>query len=633
MYCSFYGIEEKPFSITPDPKFLYLGTTHKEAFAHLLYGIRERGGFIVITGEIGTGKTTLCRALLTNLDEDTIVAFIFNPTLSALELLKSINEDFGVSSQGRTKKELIDELNRFLLEKRKEGKNTVLIIDEVQNLDMEVLEQIRLLSNLETDTEKLLQIILVGQPEFRQILAQPSLLQLDQRVTVRYHLHTLSEKETAAYVHHRLLVVGADDKIQFARDTYRIIHRYTKGVPRLINVLCDRALLAGYTLRSRAINKAMIEQAYKEVSDLPGKNIFSQLRLFLGYGSLAVFGLVVLFLLWNFGMHSFKGDAPSERMAVLENESPLSPLGQEIIPKASKVSAAPPAVPPVSTFPLEEKANLNGPISDQMSSVDSPEKRNSSGKEIISQDRGDFISLERIAEKEIADQKKIRSLFLKSFNKMTLFETREQAFSAVVKKWYPQVEKNDSLRVHKNSPDLYAAADSMGFYCYHLFGDIDRVKILNLPVIFEMKSGGRDTLSKRYVALVAFEGSYARISPALLNGSSLVPISLLEEFWSGSAYLLWKDLLGKGSILMEGVQGEVVSNLQEVLKELDYYYKNPTGIFDEDTTEAVRTFQQDYSLDIDGILGSETKIVLFQVLNRFNMPPLIKSFVEEEFSE
>ncbi|MGW8179885.1 MAG: ExeA family protein, partial [bacterium] len=210
MYCSYYGIQEKPFSITPDPKYLYLGQTHKEAFAHLIYGIRERGGFIVITGEIGTGKTTLCRALLNHLDSDTLVAFILNPTLSALELLKSINEDFGLRSETSTKKELIDELNRFLLEQRQQGKNTVLIIDEAQNLDMEVLEHIRLLSNLETDTEKLIQIILIGQPEFREMLEQPSLLQLNQRVTVRYHLCPLSAEETGAYIYHRLAVAGAE---------------------------------------------------------------------------------------------------------------------------------------------------------------------------------------------------------------------------------------------------------------------------------------------------------------------------------------------------------------------------------------------------------------------------------------
>ena len=248
MYCSYYGISEKPFSITPDPKYLYLGRTHKEAFAHLVYGIRERGGFIVITGEIGTGKTTLCRSLLNHLDADTLVAFIFNPTLSALELLKSINEDFGIRSQAGSQKELIDELNRFLLEKRQDGKNMVLIIDEAQNLDMEVLEHIRLLSNLETDTEKMLQIILIGQPEFRRMLEAPKLLQLNQRVTVRYHLSPLTREETAAYIHHRLSVAGAEDKVRFSPGAVKRIFHYTKGVPRLINVLCDRALLAGLRL-------------------------------------------------------------------------------------------------------------------------------------------------------------------------------------------------------------------------------------------------------------------------------------------------------------------------------------------------------------------------------------------------
>jgi len=294
MYCSFYKIEEKPFSITPDPKFLYFGKTHKEAYAHLLYGIRERGGFIVVTGEIGSGKTTLCRALLTNLDQDTLVAFIFNPTLSATELLKSINEDFGIPSQGNTKKELIDELNQFLLQMREEGKNPVLIIDEVQNLDREVLEQIRLLSNLETDTEKLLQIILIGQPEFRDILEQPQLLQLNQRITVRYHLKALSQDETIAYIGHRLSVVGAEEQVFFTHRAFEKIYRHTKGIPRLINVLCDRALLAGYSMKTNHISRNIIQQAYKEVAGEGAKARFPLARRLFAKNALPVYALILL---------------------------------------------------------------------------------------------------------------------------------------------------------------------------------------------------------------------------------------------------------------------------------------------------------------------------------------------------
>ncbi len=308
MYCSFYGITEKPFSITPDPKFLYLGKTHKEAFAHLLYGIRERGGFIVVTGEIGAGKTTLCRGLLSHLDEDTLVAFIFNPTLSALELLKSINEDFGIPSKGTTKKELIDELNQFLLDKRKEGKNTVLIIDESQSLDGEVLEQVRLLSNLETETEKLLQIILIGQPEFRHILEQPRLLQLNQRVTVRYHLKALSQEETAEYIHHRLSVIDGTDKVFFTPEALKKIWRSTRGVPRLINVLCDRALLAGYGKKKKHIDGQIIDQARKEVTGRSAwagsSNFFRTVRSGLVPASLLGIFLVLLVI----GLRDYLGE-------------------------------------------------------------------------------------------------------------------------------------------------------------------------------------------------------------------------------------------------------------------------------------------------------------------------------------
>ena len=205
MYESFYGLREKPFNLTPDPRFLYLSKKHKEAFAHLLFGIRNRSGFVEITGEVGTGKTTICRTLLEQVGPEVEIAFIFNPYLSATELLRAINEDFGIKSSAVTKKELIDELNAHLLEQRKQGKNCVLLIDEAQNLSAPVLEQIRLLSNLETNTEKLLQIILVGQPELKEHLTAPEMRQLDQRIAARYHLKPLDSSEIVQYVGHRIM--------------------------------------------------------------------------------------------------------------------------------------------------------------------------------------------------------------------------------------------------------------------------------------------------------------------------------------------------------------------------------------------------------------------------------------------
>lgn len=265
MYESFYGLREKPFNLTPDPKFLYLSKKHKEAFAHLLYGIRNRSGFVEITGEVGTGKTTICRTLLEQVGPEVEIAFIFNPYLSATELLKAVNDDFGIQSSAVTKKELIDELNAHLLERRKEGKNCVLLIDEAQNLSAPVLEQIRLLSNLETDTEKLLQIILVGQPELKENLSTSELRQLNQRITARYHLKSLDYDEVVQYVAHRITKAGGRGKVRFTAGALKEIYRYSGGVPRLINSVCDRALLIGYTQEKKQIRSAIIKSAVKEI--------------------------------------------------------------------------------------------------------------------------------------------------------------------------------------------------------------------------------------------------------------------------------------------------------------------------------------------------------------------------------
>lgn len=266
MYEAFYGFAEKPFNITPDPKYLFLSSQHQEAISHLLYGVQERGGFIVITGEVGTGKTILCRYLLKQLDDRTEGAVILNPSLSELELLQAINEDFGIRSTGTTKKALLDELNAFLLERRRRGYNMVLVIDEAQNLTPAVLEQLRLLSNIETETEKLIQIILLGQPELRDLLARDDLRQLAQRVTARYHLDPLNAGETGAYIHHRMAVAGNAHAVHLSRSILRRIYRATGGTPRLINVLCDRLLLAGFATGTRDLTARTVKQAVREVT-------------------------------------------------------------------------------------------------------------------------------------------------------------------------------------------------------------------------------------------------------------------------------------------------------------------------------------------------------------------------------
>lgn len=266
MYEQYFGLKEKPFSLTPDPRFLFLSADHRGALDHLLYGIQRREGFLAITGDIGTGKTTICRVLLERLDPGVQTALILNPLLNEREILSAILEDFGITYPGQPpRKTLIDLLNLFLLDQAKSGGAAVLIIDEAQNLAPNVLEQIRILSNLETDQEKLLQIILVGQRELREKLESKALRQLNQRISVRYHLAPLSPEETIRYIEHRLAVAGAKGGIEFTAGAYQAIYHFSRGVPRLINLIADRALLAGYVAGSTCITKEMVSEGRQSI--------------------------------------------------------------------------------------------------------------------------------------------------------------------------------------------------------------------------------------------------------------------------------------------------------------------------------------------------------------------------------
>jgi len=256
MYLDFFGFEEKPFNLIPDPRFVFLSRNHKEAFAHLLYGIDNHAGFIALTGEVGSGKTTVLRALLNQLDADRYrTALIFNPGLSPPELLKSINREFGIPASAADGSSPLDALNSFLLQQNADGRTVVLVIDEAQGLEARALEQIRLISNLETDREKLIQIVLAGQPELAQMLKRKDLRQLSQRITVRYHLEPMDFQDTVAYVRHRIEVAGGKGAKLFSRSALKQIHAYSGGLPRLINVACDRALLAGYTRDAARIHR------------------------------------------------------------------------------------------------------------------------------------------------------------------------------------------------------------------------------------------------------------------------------------------------------------------------------------------------------------------------------------------
>lgn len=265
VYLEYYGLTEPPFDITPNPRFLFYSAKHREAFNHLLFGIRERKGFVQLTGEVGAGKTTLCRAMLEQLDGQFSTALILNPVMSANELMQAIAMEFGLNVTGLDRLNTVNVINRFLLQQVERHKDTVLIIDEAQDLTDDLLEQVRLLSNLETDSRKLLQIVLMGQPELRDRLNNHKLRQLRQRITVRYHLAPLSRHEVSHYIQHRLEVSGAKGAPYFTEPALWRVHRYSGGIPRLVNALCDKSLLAGFVQQTDRIGWGMVGRAIREL--------------------------------------------------------------------------------------------------------------------------------------------------------------------------------------------------------------------------------------------------------------------------------------------------------------------------------------------------------------------------------
>jgi len=349
MYKEFYGLKEKPFSLTPDPKFLYLSQKHREAMEHIAYGIAQKEGFVLITGDIGTGKTTICRAVVNRMNKKAAVALMLNPFFSEEELLRYILKDLGITHSGTTKLELLEALNQFLIRHASRGGITVLIIDEAQNLSLQVLEQIRILSNLETEKEKLLQIVLVGQAELREKLKLPKLRQLDQRISVRYHINPLDTKDIPKYIYHRLAVAGSEGRISFSRTAlWKIAKRFSMGIPRLINLICDRALLNGYAMQKYHINTRMVVQAVKSLRDeekaISVPSVLSRASMTI------LFGAIFLILGWFFYysiLHD-KGAEPLKSSVSIKIDQPQN----------SKKSAVPLPVQSSLQKPLKENTGV-----------------------------------------------------------------------------------------------------------------------------------------------------------------------------------------------------------------------------------------------------------------------------------
>lgn len=588
MYKAFYGLREKPFNLTPDPRFLYLSEKHKEAFAHLLYGIRNRAGFVMVTGEIGTGKTTICRNLLNQLDEDTELAFIFNPMLSPLELLKKIVSEFGIEARGTNALELTEELNEYLLEAAAKGKNCVLLIDEAQNLDPQVLEQIRLLSNLETETEKLLQIVLIGQPELGEKLALHELRQLNQRITARYHLKPLSDKEVLHYVAYRLHVAGGRRQVKFARRAIRAVYRISKGTPRVINALCDRALLIGFTREVRVITPGIVHRAHREIR---GDAIFGKKKprwtlrqlLFNPVAAIALLCVGAAIYLNSPALQA-RGNALATRIvAVLPKATEAPP---EVTPENA---VADPGAAPAPTAATSTAAPVVAPALETPVAVAAP---------------------------PVPPAAPLTQTFESTLAAVSKSESDAAALALMCQAWGKTVPAK--LPELSSEADLESFVQSQSWSHDRLNPALDQLLALDLPAFVKVIAGD----SSRWVTLSKAEGDNLTVSihasaPATVNRSEF------QRVYAAEALVPWQDSLPGAAVLRQGQKAPAVALLKEKLQRLNRLRpENMTDTFDVETASAVARIQAETSLDVDGIAGKQFRMVLSSWLKEDGAPSL-----------
>jgi general secretion pathway protein A len=610
MYTQFYGLREKPFSLSPDPRYLYLSDAHREALAHLLYGIEQGEGFIAITGEVGTGKTTLCRTLLQRIEPGTEVAFVFNPQLSGLELLQAITAELGLATEGRSRRDLTEQLNRFLLAKRQEGRRVLLIVDEAQTLERDALEQVRLLSNLETDTQKLIQIILIGQPELDTILESPELRQLRQRISVRWRLTPLSAPETREYVRHRLRIAAGAPRELFTELALREVHRRSGGIPRLINLLCDRALLAGYAGGAASIGLGLVTQTEQELraGAQGGTTAAAAERLVRGpwrerrwIAVAAVLVAAALAGLAWWGIQPGRAGVPlPDGSAAREARSP-APVAAASLRAESRRPAALPALPPAAPAPQAEAPR---PAATASEATEAPASRPRE------QTRPDSASAD-VAAAPAPPPDLDTALARRSPAAATA-----ATLDALLLAWGSSPTLAELL-----SPEQAAAVlRGQGLALLPLRGaDRAVLRFFDQPAILVLRAFDG---ASRWVLLRALGPDGEATIEGLGEGPWRMPFDDLGQHWDGEAYVVWKDFERLPDVLRPGSRGAPVAWLQDALAKLGHYVGPTTGEFDGPTIAAVRSLQDATEVQVDGTVGPVTKIRLYQSVSSYGVPRL-----------
>ncbi len=573
MYTAFYGLREKPFSLSPDPRFLYLAASHREALAHLLYGIDEGEGFIAVTGEVGTGKTTLCRSLLDRLGSETEVAFLFNPSQTAGDLLHAIAGEFGFDDRNASRHELGDRLNKFLLDRKRDGRRVLLIVDEAQNLSHGTLEQIRLLSNLETSSEKLIQILLLGQPELDEKLDSPALRQLRQRISVRWGLSPMSAVETQEYVRHRLRIAAAGECDVFDDAALAEVHRRARGVPRLVNVLCDRALLAGFAEQKRKIGVDLVRRVAQEIPDTRSRHAVSDGggRFFwrvAGWAAAAtIVAALVLAALFAERLEARAGEVLAWMRGVPEVAS-APPVPAEVAPRSAALDVASTAEPAASERATPAVATGPPPVAPwYAASVDRRAARSRALNTLLAS-----FGIEGSSSPPSDDAALIELIGLRG---LTVLEI-------------------DGAR-------------------------LTELRNLNHPALLGLRT---DDGSVILAAMLGLDDSAGTFYGATERGSVRIALPEIEERWDRRAFVVWREFEVMPPVISRGSDDSAVRWVQDSLAGLGLYSGAPTGRYDERTSKGVKALQLTRQLDPDGAVGPRTKMVLYDMLDRYPVPRL-----------
>jgi general secretion pathway protein A len=570
MYTAFFGLNEKPFSITPNPRYLYMSERHTEALAHLIYGIKESGGFIQLTGEVGTGKTTLIRGLLQRLPENADVALVLNPQLSATEFLAAILTELDIEPPEDTNslKAMTDVLNEFLLENYSKGRRTMLIVDEAQNFAVDVLEQIRLLTNLETARHKLLQITLIGQPELRTMLARNDLRQLAQRITARYHLEPLGQEDTQIYVEHRLKVAGATRPI-FSSTACRELFRLSGGIPRIINVIADRALLGAFTDDVHEIEPKLVKRAAAEVYG-EDPELMRGWRITLRMAAVA--GVAALLI----------GAAVYTAMRLV-NQQPAPAVATLLAPAAGEPASA----EPVFNEPADTAAAQPAEAVDQQT-----------------------------AEPSIASVIPDNAVAISDF--ATLLATNSastdmaSAFVSLFAMW--------NIAYAPGAERACDQARALQLACFYKQGALSQIALLNRPAILTVQ----DTIGSTHrVVLESLGTSDAMIT--IGDQTYRVELNDLSRYWFGEFVLLWRPQIAAVKAFFPGMTDPDVTWLRESLATIQGQPIDPmdSRFFDAELEARVRDYQINRRLGVDGTVGMQTQIVMNSDLN-IGSPKLLK---------